>query len=320
VIDFGQLGDVILSLPALHAIAEKFPDAKRSIVVGSPCAEIVRMTELFDEVIPVDRVELLVSNKIWSSIQILKFARDIRRRRFDLVIDLHSLPETNLLGYVSGAKHRLFANRESRSIDFLSNYEPKPPKEDKSIHLSEVYLAAIEPFGIRSSIEGKFIRPKPVDVDFVRALLSERVVRNEQLIGINIGAGHPSRQWKLEKYCALAHKLADLSNHRTIVFLGPEERSAMEEIAATFPQDSIILDKLNIPQLAAAFSMLSVLTGNDTGPMHLAAAIGTPIVLLLNDEAQSRFLPRAEKSRFLRQSPIGDLPVDAVFNVVRELL
>src|SRR5690349_13099658 len=107
----GQLGDVVLSLPALSAIRSRFPESRISIMVAKTCAEIVRIAGLFDEVIKIDRVGLRRGNKVKSSLKLIRFASEIRRRRFDLVIDLHSLPETNILGFVSGAGSRLFANR-----------------------------------------------------------------------------------------------------------------------------------------------------------------------------------------------------------------
>src|SRR5690242_21096755 len=76
---------------------------------------------------------------------------DVRRRLFDLVIDLHSLYETNILGFLSGARHRLYANRESRSLDFLGNFRHRPEKEDKSKHLSDFYLAVLAPLGVSGS-------------------------------------------------------------------------------------------------------------------------------------------------------------------------
>ena len=97
ILDFGQLGDVLLSLPAIAAIRDRFPRAKVTVAAGKIPAQLIEDLRLADDVIPVDRVALLRGNKFRSIAEIYKIAADVRRRRFDLVIDLHSLYETNIL-------------------------------------------------------------------------------------------------------------------------------------------------------------------------------------------------------------------------------
>src|SRR5437868_9496692 len=103
-------------------------------MAGKAAGEVVRIANASDEQILVDRVALRDGNKAASIAAIFRLVGDVRRRKFDLVIDLHSLYETNLLGYLSGAKYRLFANRENRSFDRLANFPLRPPLEDKSLH------------------------------------------------------------------------------------------------------------------------------------------------------------------------------------------
>src|SRR3712207_6162838 len=134
VIDFGQLGDVVLSLPALAAVRARFPRARVTVAVGRPGVPVVELSGCADEVKGVDRVALRDGPKPLALWHIARFVREVRRERFDFVIDLHSLSETNLLGYLSGAKSRLYARRPGRSIDSLSNFRPAPPVEDASKH------------------------------------------------------------------------------------------------------------------------------------------------------------------------------------------
>src|SRR6266487_5896894 len=115
VIDFGQLGDVVLSLPALRAIRERFPSARITVVVGKPGAEVVNLSGYAHATRVVDRVALRDGPKLVSIIRIAKFVKEVRRAKFDFVIDLHSLSETNLLGFLSGAPKRLYSRRPGRS-------------------------------------------------------------------------------------------------------------------------------------------------------------------------------------------------------------
>src|ERR687885_1609257 len=93
VIDFGQLGDVVLSLPALRALREKFPRARITVAVGKSCAAVVDLSGYADHVLAVDRVALRDGPKLISVARIARLVKEVRRAQFDLVIDLHSLTE-----------------------------------------------------------------------------------------------------------------------------------------------------------------------------------------------------------------------------------
>jgi len=127
VIDFGQLGDVVLSLPALRAIRERFPNSKITVIVGKPGGEVVQLSGYANETLIVDRVALRDGPKLLSIGKIFKIIKQVRSKEFDFVIDLHSLSETNLLGFLSGASKRLYSRRPGRSLDFLANFSPRPP-------------------------------------------------------------------------------------------------------------------------------------------------------------------------------------------------
>ena len=107
VIDFGQLGDVVMSLPALRAIREKFPHAKITVAVGRPGKELLNLAGFADEILEVDRVSLRDGPTLVSIGRIAKFVAQVRKQQFDFVIDLHSYYETNILGFLSGAPRRL---------------------------------------------------------------------------------------------------------------------------------------------------------------------------------------------------------------------
>ena len=142
IIDFGQLGDVVMSLPALRAVREQFPLARITVAVGKPGGEIINMSGYADATIEVDRVAMRDGFAPLSLVKIFNVVKDVRRRQFDFVIDLHSFSETNLLGFLSGAHQRLFSRRRGRSLDFLANFRPTPPLEEdnRTRHQVDRYL------------------------------------------------------------------------------------------------------------------------------------------------------------------------------------
>ena len=317
VIDFGQLGDVILSLPALKAIRERFPEAKISLLLGKPGADLVKFARVADEQILVDRVRLRDGNKLTSLAAIFALIKDIRGRRFDLIIDLNSLSETNILGFLSGARWRLYANRENRSLDWLGRFPTRPPKEDKSKHYTDRYFDALIPLGIESYDRKFRLNPPDTIAAEIDVLFDQLAIADKRRIGIFVGAGHPSRQWSLGKFAELSRRLVNNTGNAVLIFLGPEEIHMLDQIRNTFPPESIILDKLALLPLMAAATRLDLLVSNDTGPVHLAAVAGAPVILILDRRAPACFLPLAEKLCVLDDWTIDELSVDHVFDAIQ---
>lgn len=321
VIDFGQLGDVVLSLPALRAIRERFPEARITVAVGKPGAALIEFSGYADATIPVDRVALRDGAKPLSLLRIARLVSSVRRTRFDFVIDLHSLNETNLLGYLSKAPVRLYARRPGRSLDFLSNFRPPPPIEDPTKHAVDRYLDVLAPLGVQEASRVTRLRPREEDNRVVAQMLKKaKVAEGSLLVGLYPGAGHPSRRWPLSRFSELAERLERNDRVRTVLFTGPEERALLREVRASFNRSTIILDQLTIPQLASALAPLSVFVSNDTGPMHIAAAVGAPVVMLLGQLTPSIFVPLGDQHQVVRRPTITDITVDEVYQATSTVL
>lgn len=316
VINFGQLGDVVLSLTAMESIRQTFPEAKLTALAGKSTAFLVKMTGFFDDVIPVDRVLLRDSDKIWAVKEIFKLVGDIRKRKFDLVIDLHSLPETNLLGFLSGAKLRLFANRGSRSLDVLSNFRPKPPAFEFSDDISKQYLRALAPLGISADRAEFHLIPRASDIAKADDIANRGGFAGESLIGINIGAGHPSRFWGLDNFAELAERLVELKRYRILIFFGPEEAQIKDEIAARMPDKALLFGELDLGELTAMFARLKLLIGGDTGPLHIGASTGIPVIFLSNPLT---FYPPGGNVYSAADAAGEKVSVDRVMKVFRQI-
>ncbi len=323
VIDFGQLGDVVLSLPALRAIRERFPRARITVAAGKPGAEVVDLSGYADTTLVVDRVALRDGLKVVSIARIVKLVKDVRRAQFDFVIDLHSLSETNLLGFLSGAPKRLYSRRPGRSLDYLANFEPRPPIEDNSPdkHLIDRYLDVLIPLDINNPQRVPRLETRPEDDLAVAAMLRKaKADSGTPLIGLFPGAGHPGRRWPLRRFAEVADCLVRNDGVRILVFAGPEEAEMAHNMGGLFPASTIIFDKLTIPQLASAQARLAVFVSNDTGPMHIAAAVGTAVVALLDRPTPHSFVPAEERHRLIYSSRISEITTDQVYAVARELL
>ena len=321
VIDFGQLGDVVLSLPALRAIRGRFPYARITVAVGKPGGEIVRLSGYADDVLEVDRVALRDGVKLVSIGRIFKFVALVRKAKYDFVIDLHSLSETNLLGFLSGASRRLYARRPGRSIDYLANFEPRPPREAKNAHAVDRYLDVIKPLGIENPPRLPKLKTAPAADQSIEAILKkEKANSGALLVGLFPGAGNESRRWPLEHFAEVADHLIRNEGVRVIVFAGPEERPLVPQMRTIFPAKTIFLDRLTIPQLVSAQARLTLFISNDTGPAHTAAAVGTPVVFIMDRPTPNNFTPVGEQHRLIGAEEIRRVSVQQVYQAVREVL
>src|SRR5215510_7254554 len=312
-----------MSLPALRAIREKFSNARITIACGRPAAEIIRMSSYADTTIEVDRVALRDGFIPLSIFRIFQVVKDVRARQFNFVIDLHSFSETNLLGFLSGSPARLFSRRPGRSLDFLANFKPLPPIEEsnRDRHQVDRYLDVLRPLGISDAervprLATSFEQDREID----HLLRKSKAESGAPLVGLFPGAGHESRRWPLEQFAQLADSLARNDAVRPIVFAGPEERSLIPQMRSIFPSSTVILDRLTIRQLASAQARLAVFVSNDTGPLHIAAAVGAPIVLLLDGRAPGSYIPVSEPKRVIVGAAISDIPVEQVYDATRALL
>jgi ADP-heptose:LPS heptosyltransferase len=105
---------------------------------------------------------------------------------------------------------------------------------------------------------------------------------------------------------------------RSVLFAGPEERRLVREARPKFPPSTVVLDKLTVPQLAAAAERLSVFVSNDTGPMHIAAAVGTPVVILMQHHPMFNcYIPPGDRHRVVAARAIEEISTDLAYTAAR---
>ncbi|MDQ3818302.1 MAG: glycosyltransferase family 9 protein [Acidobacteriota bacterium] len=324
VIDFGQLGDVVLSLPALSAIRNRFPQSRITVLVGASGAPIIDLSGYADATIIVDRRTLSKGWKPLSIFRVGRIIREVRRAQFDFVIDFDSLTETNLLGFLSGARHRLYARRRVSPLDFLSNFHPRPPAENRSAnrHAVDRYLDVLTPLGVKNAPRVPRLRTRAdADASVEQMLRKERASLGAPLVGLFPGASRTDERWPLERFAELADYLIRNDSLRVVLFAGPKERAMVKEMRARFPRSTILFDRLTIPQMASAFARLSVLVSENPGPLEIAAAAGTPVVALAAPSVKDSFAPIEEgRHRVMRPRRMSLMTTDEVYEAARELL
>jgi heptosyltransferase I len=282
IVRLSAIGDAIQTMPVACALRERFPGAFLAWAVENRAAALLHGHRAIDELILLPRGWLKSPRGVWQ------LRRRLRDLRFDVTVDVQSLTKSAVLAWLSGARRRIgFGNPGGRELSKWFNNERVDPA---SAHVVDRYLELLRPLGIESPTV-RFDVPEHEDA---RAA-AEKTVRQFHLEGgfavINPGAGWPSKLWPVDRYAAVARHLGEGSKLPTlVVWAGAAERTLAEAIAAA-AATAQVAPSTTLPELAALARRARLFVGADTGPLHLAAAVGTPCVGLYGPWPASRHGP-----------------------------
>jgi lipopolysaccharide heptosyltransferase II len=320
-IRFARLGDVILLVPSIRALRNRYPKATIEVLVDHRYAHILEMCSAVDRVIPVDRLAMRDGGKIRAVGNMFRLAQKLRATAYDLVLDFHSFRETHLLTWYTGARYRLGLKRVHSSYwPFCFNLGPV--LENDALHVSTVFLSILGFLGIAPVLNGHLLDlsselTQEADSFLHRHQIEARALR----IGFNLGAGSQSRTWPPEKFAELAERISQRHKAVVIAFSGPNEELLSNEFCRRVRSTRVIpAPNLALPQLAALFNRCHVLVSNDTGPMHLGAAAGVPTLGLFSVARPNHYHPLGASSRYVNCPSIEQLDTETVYQHVLQIL
>jgi lipopolysaccharide heptosyltransferase I len=264
------LGDIVHALPVLSALRAKFPEAAITWVVNKSFEGMLAGHPDLTDTLPFDR-GIRKRGSLHAIKYAVNFGRELRRRKFDLVVDLQGLLRTGLMTRATGAKMRVgFENAREGSRLAYTHHVPVPDAD--RIHAVDRYWKVAEFLDAGN-------RPKRFHVpisDEARAWASNELRGLPRpIIAVAVGAKWLTKRWPPKHFAAM---LRDAPG--TAVFLGAGDDTplSLDTIAGLNGPSRDFTGKTTLPQLAAILDAADVMVANDTGPLHLAAALGTPCV------------------------------------------
>jgi lipopolysaccharide heptosyltransferase I len=272
IVRLSSIGDCIHGLPVLSALREAMPTAHISWIVEGRTAEFLRRHPLLDEVVQVRRKWLKSPAAVW------KARRQLHAFAPDIAIDMQGLTKSAIAAWLSGAPTRIgFAGCDGRELSpWLNNTLVEPIMT----HVIDRNLELLRPLGIvptqvrfglpsfheEEATVGRFLRDRGLGDGF--ALL-------------NVGAGWASRRWPLDRYAELARYLGEQYQIRSVVaWAGNQERQWADQVIVSAGGFAYMAPPTSLVELARLCRRATLFVGSDTGPMHLAVAVGTPCVSL----------------------------------------
>lgn len=286
-----RIGDVLLSTPVIKAIRDEYPHAYIAMMVSPYSKEIVEGNPYLDEVIVYDKEG---KQKSWAGS--MRFARYLKKKKFDLALILHPNNRVHLVTYFAGIKRRVGYDRK---FGFLLTDKIRHTKQLGEKHELEYNLDLVRHLGIIPKEQSLFMPIKKESEDWAEEFLrSQGISPSEKILVIHPGASCPSKIWPQVRFAQVADKLADLYSFKIIVVSGPKDTKMAEDVLKNMRHPAVNLaGKTSISQLASILKKCKLFISNDSGPVHIASAVGTPVISLFG-RAQKGLSPQ-------RWGPVG---------------
>lgn len=261
----------MLSTAVIPPLQKRFPDARISILVGPKAWEIfwgdVRLREL-----------IIYDNHtrhagLRGKISLI---RELKTRKFDLIVDLRDSFWSRFIGVPRWG------------ISLWQRLEPGYSE----LHAVDRYLRILSNYGVETEDAAPKIQLLPSERQLADYFLSQNGVSGDDIvIGIHPGGGWVYKLWAVDRFAALGDLLSQEYNAKVLVFSGPGERVLQHQMAASMRSSSILVKDAGLRELAALIQRCSLYIGNDTGPMHIAAAVGTRVIAIFGSTSVSRSGP-----------------------------
>ena len=279
IIEPWNIGDVVLATPVLRALRFRFPDAQISLLAKPHARTILEGSGLVDEVIAFDLPWTAAQNKYRLNAGTMGSMRQLigmlRARNFDFTLDARMDIRSNLLAALTKARHRIgyaiggggWLLTESLNADRKETH-----KIDDWLDLLELLPVGNEPRAcVRRS---PFLSVSDTEVARARSRLTGNSRLTAPVIGYHPGGSHAAKRWPLPLFEQLIHELRDSLGGNQVVFLGPDD-----EQPSRLPEGAIVR-RTTLREMMAEVNCCDVLVCNDSGPMHIADALGVPVVAI----------------------------------------
>ena len=273
------LGDVARMLPVLYALRNKYPKAKISWIIRPEFADLVRHNPALDDVILFDKKHLLKSG-LKNIANIRTYAQTLKQRKFDLVLDAQGLLRSGLMTWFTNAPVRIgYKNARELAWLFYNHKVDTPALQHSNQDCWDIGLAA----GIEDCQPEFGVPVNPAAYDTAKSILTENnIADGEEFVTLLCGGTADTKIWPAEQFAKLADIINQKYNLRCIL-LGAgsrEEKIGQKIISSITDSNSVVnlISKTSLAEMVAILSFSRMVIGNDSGPLHIAAALPKPLI------------------------------------------
>ena len=268
------IGDAVMCEPAVAALRRRFPDAEVTLVVKPAVAELFTGHPAVSQILVYeDRGQHGGLTGKW------RLAQALRRGRFDLAVLFQNAFEAALLAFLAGIPRRYGYATDGRRL--LLSEPVSRPGRGAFPHQVQYYLGMLRQLGCdQTAGPPRLVLFHEEETAMARRLAASGISGAEFLIGVNPGSTYGgAKRWLPERFAEAADRLAGQFNAKVLIVGARGEEPLAQSIAARIRAKTVVLSgKTSMRELMAAVKRCSVFLTNDTGPMHIAAAFGVPVV------------------------------------------
>lgn len=304
IIQLQPVGDVLRATPVIVKLKERYPEAEIAFLVYDRYAELLRANPRLNEIIPFNRKfrqEKIDANQTFKELK--ELTSRLQERGFDLVINLHNTTLSGILAYlVKGRETRGVVLNEYGHLLVPPGWLLAPDYQRTGLNMVEIYLKNV---GLDTDGAKLEMYLEEEDLAFREGFLREKGVGDKDLlIGLNPGAAVYSRRWPMERFAEIGNGLTEEFNAKVIIFGSPREKELVKKVSNLMKYKPLEFYEAALRQLAVLIERCNLFITNDTGPMHMAAAMGTPIIAIFGSVLKNLSLPFASDHIALQ----ADLP------------
>jgi heptosyltransferase II len=291
------IGDAVMNTPALGAIRQSFPNARITILVTPLVAQLFTPHDWVDEVMVYDR-----QGRHKGLAGRLRIAGELRARRFDLAILLQNAIDAALITWLAGIPRRMGTRTDGRGFLLTHGFDQKTL--DARLHHVDYYLEMLKNFGIPTLDKRQHLCLTEGEREAARERLDAAgIAPGDFVIGINPGAAYGSaKRWYPDRFAAAGKELAQKWQAKLLIFGGPGEVAIAGDIEGALQGHCLnVAGTLNVRELMALIERCNFFISNDSGPMHIAAAFGVPLVAVFGSTDHRTTYPFSGNSVVVRQ-------------------
>lgn len=336
IIRLGSMGDVVLTTPVIKVLKDRYPDAELDFLVKKEYSNLLSANPDIRKIIPFES-----KGKHRGVRSLLNAAMELRKEGYTHIIDLHgNLRSRIIASMLYGSKTLRYKKQAIKRRMLLFGFKVETK------HTVDAYLAALNTLGI--NVEAG-LKPSPTPVLYLseedkakaEAFLVENDLSNGSvIIGLAPGAKWRTKMWPDENFIEVGRRVVKELGAKILVFGGPDEAELCIKVAEGIGKATCVAGKVGLKDAAALISRCNAFVSNDSGPMHIATAVGTPVVAIFGPTVQGFGFSPLGKSAIVEKEmkcrpcslhggdncPKGHfecmkgIPVDEVFERVREFL
>lgn len=281
------IGDVVLSTVVIDNLISEFPGVELYYLTEAPSVPAVN---------PLKQISGVIKLELKNFFGLLRSIRKIRKEKFDLLFDFYSNPKTAQITLLSGAKYRAGFPYRGRKYA----YNIYGPSERGIFHAAQLHIEFLKLLGINYSSANLHFGLEETDRTFAEKFFSENNLSHSLVCGIIPGGGWQSKRCDPIKFAEIADSVIEKFNAKILLLWGPGDKAEADEIKKLSKNNLLLAPPTTINQLGALIEKCSFVIANDSGPMHISTAVGTPTLALHGPTDPKMQGPFGKKHEYIR--------------------